>query len=75
MSLHAQDFHFSGFLKYHLVEFKFESILVGKGINSYFFLKIQILIMHYAYNPQGYLAVFSPKNYDHFLWYLQFKFE
>jgi hypothetical protein len=34
----VQDFHFSGFFfkKYHLVEFKFESILVGKGINSYF---------------------------------------
>jgi hypothetical protein len=36
MWLRAQDFHFSAFLKYHLVEFKFESILVGKGINSYF---------------------------------------
>jgi hypothetical protein len=24
---------------------------------------------------QGYLAVFSPKNYDHFPGYLQFKFE
>jgi hypothetical protein len=46
-------FIFLDFFKYHLVEFKFESILVGKGINSYFCLRIQILIMHYVYNPLG----------------------
>jgi hypothetical protein len=27
---------FLDFFKYHLVEFKLESILVGKGITSYF---------------------------------------
>jgi hypothetical protein len=44
---------------------------MGKGINSYFVLKIQILIMHYAYNPPGVPSrIFSKKNYDHFLQYL-----
>jgi hypothetical protein len=35
----CERFSFSRFFNYHLVEFKLESILVGKGINSYFYFE------------------------------------